>query len=223
MKKFALIVAGGSGLRMGTTIPKQFLLLNGRPVLMHTIERFHQANIFDTIIVVLPHSEIGHWEKLKKEFSFQVPHQIVAGGTSRFQSVKNGLDSIGDLEGHIAIHDGVRPLAGTELIKRCMNELGRSTNAIPAIPIVDSLRKIENGISQVVDRSTLKAIQTPQCFHLALLKNAYLGQEEDSTDDASVFERAGNKIQLVEGEKSNLKITVLTDLVIAEALLPGIQ
>ena len=219
MNKTALIVAGGSGLRMGTGIPKQFLPLNGKPVLMHTIEKFYSAGIFDQIIVVLPHSEIGHWEKLKAELSFSVPQSIVAGGTSRYESVKNGLKTITSAEGRIAIHDGVRPLVSVELIRKCMAELDNFSNAIPAIPIVDTLRRIDDGESEVIDRNTLRAIQTPQCFHLELIRKAYENPENNTTDDASVFEQAGNSIHLVEGEKSNLKITVLTDLILAEALI----
>ncbi|MBP6335867.1 MAG: 2-C-methyl-D-erythritol 4-phosphate cytidylyltransferase [Bacteroidia bacterium] len=219
MNKIALIVAGGSGLRMGTAIPKQFLLLKGKPVLMHTIERFNSAKIFDSIIIVLPKSEIQQWEKLILEHSFKVPHKIVVGGNSRSESVKSGLNEIREIEGHIAIHDGVRPLVSTSLIKRCMQALKDQTNAIPAVPVVDSIRKFENGSSEVVDRNLLRAIQTPQCFHLGLLNSAYQGVNSESTDDATVFERAGNDIHLIEGEKSNIKITVSIDLLIAEALI----
>ena len=212
MNKIALIVAGGSGLRMGTTVPKQFLLLKGKPVLMNTIERFNSAKAFDL-------NEIQQWEKLIAEHTFIVPHKIVAGGNSRSESVKNGLKEIREIEGHIAIHDGVRPLVSTNLIKRCMQELKDHTNVIPAVPVVDTIRKFENGSSEVVDRNLLRAIQTPQCFHLDLLNSAYEGENNESTDDATVFERAGNTIHLVEGEKSNIKITVAADLIIAEALM----
>jgi 2-C-methyl-D-erythritol 4-phosphate cytidylyltransferase len=186
---------------------------------MHTIERFHSAKIFDSIIIVLPKSEIQQWEKLVLEHSFKVPHKIVAGGNSRSESVKNGLNEIHEIEGHIAIHDGVRPLVSTALIKRCMQALKDQTNAIPVVPVVDSIRKFENGSSAVVDRNILRAIQTPQCFHLDLLNSAYQGVNSESTDDATVFERAGNVIHLIEGENSNIKITVSIDLLIAEALI----
>ncbi len=219
MNKIALIVAGGSGSRMGTNIPKQFLLLKGKPILIHTIERFNESKIFDTIIVVLPQNELEQWEKLKSDHSFAIPHTIVVGGNSRFESVQNGLSSITETNGYIAIHDGVRPLVSTELIKRCFEALYKNSNAIPAIPIFDSLRKIVDGNSEIVDRAHLKAIQTPQCFDLALIKSAYQGHDNNSTDDASVFEQSGNKIHLVEGEKSNIKITVATDLIFAEALM----
>jgi len=219
MNKTALIVAGGSGLRMGTGIPKQFLPLNGKPILMHTIEKFYSAKIFDSIYVVLPHSETIHWSKLISELNFTLPHKIVTGGTSRYESVKNGLKAIPEQKGMIAIHDGVRPLVSIELIRKCMAELDNFSNAVPAIPIVDTLRKVEDLESEVVDRNALRAIQTPQCFHLELIRKAYENPERDTTDDASVFEQDGNLIHLVEGEKSNLKITVLTDLIIAEALI----
>lgn len=219
MNKIALIVAGGSGSRMGTEVAKQFLLLKGKPILMHTIDRFNSTKIFDLIVVVLPKSEIQQWEKLITEHSFTIPHKVVAGGNSRFESVKNGLSDISEKDGYIAIHDGVRPLASSGLIKFCMNELNKNTNAIPAIPIFDTLRKVENNKSVVVDRSILRAIQTPQCFHLNLLRKAYSGQDNNTTDDAGVFELAGNTIHLVEGEKSNIKITVKEDLIIAGALM----
>ncbi len=219
MNKTALIVAGGSGLRMGSGIPKQFLPLNGKPILMHTIEKFYSAQIFDTIVVVLPHSEIGHWEKLKVELAFSIPHLCVSGGTSRYESVKKGLKAIPAQSGQVAIHDGVRPLVSVELIRKCMAELENFSNAIPAIPIVDTLRTIEDGDSRVVDRNALRAIQTPQCFHLSLIRKAYERPENNTTDDAGVFEQDGNSIHLIEGEKSNIKITVLTDLIVAEALL----
>ncbi len=220
MKKIALIVAGGAGLRMGSSIPKQFLLLKGKPILMHSIERFHQANIFDSIHLVLPQSELTYWEKLKLEHSFVIPHKVVAGGSCRFESVKNGLNEIQEEDGFIAIHDGVRPMVSIDLIKRCIDELATYTNAIPAIVIVDSIRKIENESNEIIDRNSLRAVQTPQCFHLGLLKKAYyMSNDNSNTDDACVFENAGHKIHLIEGEKSNLKITVLSDLMIAEALL----
>lgn len=219
MKKFALIVAGGSGIRMGTDVPKQFLPLHGKPILMHTIEKFYSAKIFDIIIVVLPHSEMGHWEKLKSEHSFTIAHNVVNGGTSRYESVRNGLSAIADAHGQIAIHDGVRPLVSVELIMSCMKELDNHTNAIPSIPIVDTLRKIDEGSSKTIDRNSMRAIQTPQCFQLDLLKKAYKNPEKDTTDDAGVFEQDGNEIHLVEGEKTNLKITVISDLLLAEALL----
>ena len=219
MNKSALIVAGGSGLRMGSAIPKQFLLLKGRPLLMHTIEKFYSTQLFDPILVVLPESEMEQWEKLKAEHLFTIEHKIVAGGTTRFESVKSGLKSITHQNGMIAIHDGVRPLVSVELIRKCMEALDNFSNAIPAIPMVDTLRKIEGAKSEVIDRNILRAIQTPQCFHLELLRKAYENKENNTTDDASVFEQDGNNIHLVEGEKSNLKITILSDLIVAGALI----
>lgn len=219
MKKTALIVAGGSGLRMGSLIPKQFLLLHNKPILQHTLEKFYSSGVFDSIILVLPKSERQNWNRLIAEYNITVPHTIVDGGSSRYESVKNGLSKISD-DGFIAIHDGVRPFVSTELIERCMNELILQNNAIPAVSITDSLRKVEGTSSEIVDRELFKAIQTPQCFHTTLLKEAYdLADDGSMTDDASVFEKAGNKIHLIEGDSGNIKITVPIDLARAEAML----
>ncbi len=219
MKKTALIVAGGSGLRMGSLIPKQFLLLHNKPILQHTLEKFYSSGVFDSIILVLPKSERQNWNRLIAEYNITVPHTIVDGGSSRYESVKNGLSKISD-DGFIAIHDGVRPFVTTELIERCMNELILQNNAIPAVSITDSLRKVEGTSSEIVDRELFKAIQTPQCFYTTLLKEAYdLADDGSMTDDASVFEKAGNKIHLIEGDSGNIKITVPIDLARAEAML----
>lgn len=218
MKKYALIVAGGSGLRMGSEVPKQFLLLKGKPILIHTIERFYETGVFDEIILVLPKSERIFWDRLASDHGLKVPHLVIDGGSSRFESVKNGLSAIAG-DGYVAIHDGVRPLVRSALINRCMTALKEHSNAIPCIEIIDSIRRVNNGDSSVVDRSELRAIQTPQCFQLDLIRNAYqLSDDGKSTDDASVFERAGHKIHLVEGERTNIKITVAADLIIAAAL-----
>ncbi len=219
MIKVAIIVAGGSGIRMGTLIPKQFLLLKGRPVLMHTIKKFNDSGIFDQIIVVLPKSQITTWEKLLTEYSFAIPHQVVPGGTSRFESVKNGLNVVKERDGQVAIHDGVRPLVSIDLIQKCMNELSTATNCTPSIVISDSVRKVSEDENEIVDRNLLRSIQTPQCFRLDLIQNAYRLGDSDSTDDASVFEKSGQKVHLIEGEKINIKITVVSDLLIAETLM----
>ncbi len=219
MKKTALIVAGGSGLRMGSLIPKQFLLLQNKPILQHTLEKFYSTGIFDSIIIVLPKSERKNWEKLIAEYKITVPHTIVDGGSSRYESVKNGLRIV-ESDGLIAIHDGVRPFVTTDLIKRCMNELIQNSNAIPSVSLSDTIRKVDGDSSKIIDRESLKAIQTPQCFHTALLKSAYeLSDDGTMTDDAAVFEKAGNKIRLIDGDPSNIKITVPNDLARAEAML----
>lgn len=219
MKHFALIAAGGNGTRMQSQVPKQFLLLSGKPVLMRTIEKFIEADLQIQIILVLPETEIPEWKKLCASFSFSVSHQIVAGGASRFQSVKNGLGKIDDENSIVAIHDGVRPLASVELIKRCFAEAEKSGNAVPVTPLKESLRKKETENSAAVDRNNFLAVQTPQCFKAGEIKRAYSAAKNDSfTDDASVCENAGMKIHLIEGEETNIKITTPFDLEIAELI-----
>ncbi len=220
MNHYALIAAGGSGMRMQSPVPKQFLLLNGKPVLMHTIEKFIAADSQIKIIVVLPDVEIAEWKKLCTSFSFTVAHLIVAGGASRFQSVKNGLEMIEDENSIVAIHDGVRPLATVELIRKCFIESANSGNAVPVIPLKESLRKKENENSVAVDRNNFHSVQTPQCFLAAEIKRAYSIAENDSfADDASVCENAGMKIHLTDGEETNIKITTPFDIALAELIL----
>jgi len=221
MKQYALIVAGGSGSRMGTDIPKQFLLLQNKPVLMHTIEAFYNYNSNIEIILVLPDSQKDYWAKLCSEYSFNTQHKIVSGGITRFQSVKNGLNSITDNdEALVAIHDGVRPLVNKFTIDNCFRIAQLKGNAIPFIPLNDSIRKVEGLNSIHVNRDDYKAIQTPQVFHLQLIKNAYSqNYQEHFTDDASVLENIGESINLVDGNRENIKITTPIDLLFAEAIL----
>lgn len=220
-KRYAIIVAGGSGKRFGSDMPKQFLPLEGKPVLMHTIEKFDQAGA--TIVVVLPaeHQEI--WMAMCKDSNFAVTHTIATGGNTRFESVKNGIAAIegiadGDL---VAVHDGVRPLVSVELIDRCFATAQRTGSAIPVVNPSDSIRQVtEDGYSCQLLRSSLRAVQTPQTFKAELLRGAYDVEESPLfTDDASVVESAGNKVTLVEGEVSNIKITTPIDMVVAKALL----
>ncbi len=218
MKRAVIVVAGGSGVRMGLSVPKQFLLLNNLPVLMHTLKRFYEFDPEINIIVVLPDNEIDRWEKLISDYNFQIKHTLASGGPSRFHSVKNGLSKISE-NCLIGIHDGVRPLCSPALIKRCFIEAEKFSNAIPAIKVSDSIREVEQGNNFAIDREKLRIIQTPQCFEFALLKKAYENiLAENFTDDAGVFEFSGNKIHLVEGEKSNIKITEPADLLIATSL-----
>lgn len=221
MKLFAIIVAGGSGSRMGSEIPKQFLLLQNKPVLMHTIEAFYNYNSNIEIILVLPDNQKDYWAKLCSEYSFNTKHKIVNGGNTRFQSVKNGLESISETESAlIAIHDGVRPLVNNNTIDNCFRIAQLNGNAIPFIPLNDSIRKVEGLISIHVNRDDYKAIQTPQVFHLQLIKKAYSqNYQEHFTDDASVLENIGESINLVNGNRENIKITTPIDLLFAEAIL----
>lgn len=218
MKTIAIIVAGGSGTRFGAQVPKQFLDLQGKPVLMRTIEAFKG---FD-VIVTLPAGQMDVWHDLCREHGFTVAHRVVAGGETRWHSVKNALDSIGDVADVdvIAVHDGVRPLASADLIDRCMATAREQGSAIPVVMLNDSVRQVDGPDSYALDRSTLRAVQTPQAFDARLLLDAY-GQPFDPTftDDASVVERAGHAVTLVEGDPVNLKITRPMDLALAEYLL----
>ncbi|NVO03496.1 MAG: 2-C-methyl-D-erythritol 4-phosphate cytidylyltransferase [Bacteroidetes bacterium] len=214
-----MIVAGGSGSRMKTSIPKQFLELKGLPILMHTINAFY--NFFNkiSIIVVLPSEYIATWEELCKKHNFKINHQIALGGKARFDSVKSGLKLI-ENECIIGVHDAVRPFVSKELIKSIFESAEINGNAIPSIPINDSVRQIENNLSVTINRDQLRIIQTPQCFKSEILKSAYEQNfNETFTDDASVVEAYGEKINLLEGIRENIKITTAYDMIIAEALI----
>ena len=220
MRTIAIIVAGGSGTRFGAELPKQFLELGGKPVLMRTISAFRGG--FSDVIVTLPEGQMALWRELCERYGFAVPHRVVAGGETRWHSVKNALDSIGDISGVdiIAVHDGVRPLVTAEVIGRTVEAARRDGAAIPVVMLNDSVRQVEKGASHALDRSTLRAVQTPQVFDARVLMAAY-GQPFESTftDDASVVECAGHSVTLVEGDPQNLKITRPMDLALAEYLL----
>jgi len=207
------------GTRMGTEIPKQYLLLAGKPVLMYSISAFRLADPAIPIIVVLPEGQQETWINLCEKHQFNEPHTLVIGGRTRFQSVKNGLAVLNN-PGIVAIHDGARPLIRPETIRHLFNEAAIHTNAIPAISPKDSLRWFDDQGSRVIDRNYVKLIQTPQVFELNKLKAAYVQEYEDAfTDDAAVWEKAGNRVHLTDGQESNIKITRKEDLVVAEALL----
>ena len=217
--KTAIIVAGGKGERMNAEIPKQFLEIHGKPILMHTLEVFRRYDASMELILVLPSVQIEFWKELCKKHAFDIPHQIVSGGQTRFQSVKNGLKATRS-NLLIAVHDGVRPLVSIDTIERCFDEAEKSGAAIPVIDLVESIRQISENESSSVDRSAYKQVQTPQVFESELLKKAY--EQEFTplfTDDASVVEALGTKIQLVEGNRENIKITTEFDLKIAESLI----
>lgn len=217
---YVIIVAGGSGTRMQSDVPKQFLPLQGKPILMHTIERYVQALPGISCIVVLPLSQISYWNILCTEYQFSLPHQIVHGGTSRFQSVKNGLKAINSTDGIVAIHDGVRPLTHTRTIIDSFVTALAKGNAITAVPSKDSLRKMSGDKTEAVDRSQYYLIQTPQTFQLGLIKKAFETEESPLfTDDATVLEQSGQAIHLVAGTYDNIKITTTEDLIMAEAFL----
>jgi 2-C-methyl-D-erythritol 4-phosphate cytidylyltransferase len=218
MNLYALIVAGGTGSRMGANAPKQFLELAGKPVLMRTIERFRSFDVSIKIITVLPEDQLGYWEELQKKYSFSIPNTVVKGGPARFFSVKNGLDKVED-NSLVAIHDGVRPLVSTDTIKRCFDAAEKFGNAVPVISPTDSLRMITEQGNIPVNRQYLRIIQTPQVFDSKLIKKAYLQDySPDFTDDAMLLEKTGETIHLVEGNRENLKITNPGDMAVAEAL-----
>lgn len=224
MKVTALIVAGGSGTRFGAAVPKQFVELCGIPVLMRTMVRFEQSGVCDRIIVVLPEGQIGQWQELCCKHGFDIPHQVVAGGDTRFQSVKNGLAAMtiepGDL---VAVHDGVRPLVLPCDIKAACEAAAKHGSAVPMaqFPYSDSLRQmLPDGITRPIDRGSLRVVLTPQVFAAVALSKAYdVPFDPRFTDDATVFEAAGHTIHAVTGNLENLKITRAEDLARAEEIL----
>jgi 2-C-methyl-D-erythritol 4-phosphate cytidylyltransferase len=223
MKLYALIVAGGSGKRMGAEIPKQYLEIAGRPVLMHTLERFKAFSDSIEIITVLPENQLRFWSELQKKYSFNIPHTLVKGGKARFFSVRNGLKFVDD-PGLVAIHDGVRPFVSLDTIRRCFETAERLGNAIPVIPPSDTLRIVSEQGSMPVNRLLVRQVQTPQVFHSSLIKKAY--QQDylpEFTDDATVLEKTGTRINLVDGNRENIKITTPEDLIISAALLPAVS
>lgn len=218
---YVIIVAGGKGMRMGAEIPKQFLPLNGKPVLMHTLERFYRYNADLNLIVVLPAAQQSYWQELCAAHHFGIAHRVVDGGETRFHSSLNGLAAIDDNEtGIVAIHDGVRPLVSTAVIERCFAAARTFGSAIPVMPVVDTLRmKAADGSERNVDRSRYCIVQTPQTFDIALAKRAFQQPYNEAfTDDASVVEQLGAKVQTVEGNRENVKLTTPFDLRIAESL-----
>lgn len=215
MKKASIIVAGGKGLRMNSNIPKQFLLLRNKPILMHTLEKFSH---FDEIVLVLPKTQINYWKGLCNMYNFTISHTIVSGGKTRFHSVKNGLKKIKD-NMIVAIHDGIRPLISKKLIDKLISEIKTGVGVIPVIPTKDSMRKIENRETTPINRDNLYKVQTPQCFISNEIKESYAKEESKKfTDDSSVFENNGGIIRSLMGEEKNLKITTQEDLKIALAL-----
>lgn len=218
-ERYAIIVAGGRGLRMGGELPKQFLPLSGKPVLMRTLELFEGE--VSRIILVLPEDHIPFWEELCQRNHFTLPHTVALGGETRFHSVRSGLSHLPQ-EGLVAVHDGVRPLVSSALIRRSFEEAERSGAALPACPVTDSLRlRQEDGKSEAVDRSRYVAVQTPQTFDLGRLQQAYeQAYSPLFTDDASVYEAASlGSITLIDGEETNIKLTTPRDLLLAELLL----
>lgn len=219
MQKYAVIVAGGKGLRMGAALPKQFLLLKGLPILMHTLRAFYDADSTTKIILVLPEDHFDYWRQLCDENRFSVPFTVVAGGASRFQSVLNGLNEI-DTDGVVAIHDGVRPLVSKEIIDKSYDVAAFKGSAVAAVPCKDSLRVKDGDFTKSVLRSDYYLIQTPQTFRVDTIKKSFAVEEQSSfTDDASVYEFSGGRIELIDGDYKNIKITTQEDIIFAEAMI----
>lgn len=224
---YIIIVAGGKGLRMGGDIPKQFLPIGGRPILMRTLERFREYSSTLQIILVLPKDQQDYWLQLCKEYDFKVDYQMTDGGETRFHSVQHGLALIpDDAEGVVGVHDGVRPFPSIEVIRNCYETAMEKKAVIPVIPVVETVRKLASigtiGTipSQTVPRNDYRLVQTPQTFDIQLLKAANRQPYNDNfTDDASVVEAYGQEITLVEGNRENIKITTPYDIVVAEALI----
>ena len=218
---YIIIVAGGKGLRMGSDIPKQFLPIGGKPVLMRTLERFREYSEDLQIILVLPEAQQAYWKELCKEYDFKVEYLLTDGGETRFHSVQHGLALIPDnAEGVVGVHDGVRPFPSIDVIRRCYETARTAKAVIPVIPVVETVRHLENEGSTTVPRGDYRLVQTPQTFDIQLLMAANRQPYNDNfTDDASVVESYGHAITLVEGNRENIKITTPYDLKIAEILI----
>lgn len=219
MKEYALIVAGGKGTRIKSSLPKQFIEINGKPILLHTLEAFYRYSEKVSVVLVLPEDDFGLWEMICKKFNFNKPLLLQKGGDTRFQSVRNGLDQMSG-EGLVAIHDGVRPLVSEDIIGASFRLAAIHQCAVAAVRLKESIRMTDQDNTKAMDRSRFRMIQTPQTFNLQLIKKAYRMKEDPSlTDDASVAEREGHIISLFEGSYENIKVTTAEDLVIAESLM----
>ena len=218
MTRTALIVAGGKGLRMGSDLPKQFLPIGGKPVLMHTIEAFYRFDEEMKIVLVLPQEQQTYWRELCQKYHFSIGHVLAEGGETRFHSVKNGLAYVEP--GLVGVHDGVRPFVSRQVIERCYQLAETKKAVIPVVDVVETIRHLTDTGSETVSRSDYKLVQTPQVFDVELLRRAY-AQEYTSffTDDASVVEAMGESVYLAEGNRENIKITTPFDLKISSVLV----
>ncbi|MEY3084290.1 MAG: hypothetical protein RL037_470 [Bacteroidota bacterium] len=216
--KSVIITAGGIGKRMESDLPKQFITIGAKPILMHTIELFHNIDKEIEIFLTLPSAWKGYWETLVDKHYFRIPHAVISGGEERFFSIKNALNRVtGDF---VAVHDGVRPFASQELIKNSFRALEKHKVVVPVIQIKESIRFVKNETTHALNRSEYRLVQTPQCFHTDVLKQIYEQPYDESfTDDASLAERMGLPIHLIEGNEENIKITTRFDMQVAETLL----
>ena len=220
MKRYAIIVAGGKGLRMGADLPKQFIPVEGRPVLMRTLDAFYACDDTIQIILVLPRDHQPYWDELCREYQFVVPHRIADGGATRFHSVQSGLALVDADDALVAVHDGVRPFVSPEVINQCYSEACSHGAVVPVIPVVETVRQIVGADSITVPRDAYRLVQTPQTFRVSLLRRAYEQPYCDAfTDDASVVESLGEAVHLVKGNRENIKLTTPYDLIVAKALV----
>lgn len=219
MDKYAVIVAGGKGLRMGNAVPKQFLPLAGKPILYYTLKAFVDAFEDINLVLVLPQDQLSYAQMVLQEFEERIDVELVTGGETRFHSVQNGLKVVAD-DSIVFVHDGVRPLVSPGLIRACYQQAVDKGSAIPAIPIADSLRVVDGENSKPVNRDKMRSIQTPQTFRAELLLPAFLqGYTDNFTDEATVVEAYGSRVYLIDGEKSNIKLTTPEDMVVAESTI----
>ena len=220
MNRYAIIVAGGKGLRMGGELPKQFIPVEGRPVLMRTLDAFHACDASIQLILVLPRDHQAYWHELCAQYQFAVPHRIADGGATRFHSVQSGLTLVDAPEALVAVHDGVRPFVSPEVIRRCYAEAEAHGAVVPVIPVVETVRQLVGEGSKTVARDAYRLVQTPQTFRATLLRRAYEQPYCDAfTDDASVVEALGSAVSLVDGNRENIKLTTPFDLIVAKALV----
>ncbi|MDF2159057.1 2-C-methyl-D-erythritol 4-phosphate cytidylyltransferase [Algoriphagus sp. CAU 1675] len=221
MKKAAIVVAGGRGTRMGGPVSKQYLPIGGKPILMHTLNVFHEVDPSMELILVLPQDDFSYWESLCKKYGFVLPYKLVAGGNSRFQSVRNGLQAVSFQEGLVAIHDGVRPFVSPAVIQNSFEEAEKSGSAIAVVSLKDSIRKLmDNDGSIYQERQYFRLVQTPQTFQLDKIKKAFETVElPQFTDDATVYEHQGWQVNLIAGNPENIKITTPEDMEYAEFLI----
>lgn len=222
MPNYVILVAGGKGLRMGGDVPKQFLPIGGRPVLMRTIDAFRRALPAVEVILVLPRAQQDYWRELCLEYAFDAPHLVADGGETRFHSVLHGLSLIPEgADGVVGVHDGVRPFVSDEVIRRAYSEAERYDTAVPVIKIVETVRRLHaDGTSTTVPRDAYRLVQTPQVFRLALLREAYRQPYTPAfTDDASVVEALGHSVHLTEGNRENIKLTTPDDVALAEYII----
>lgn len=221
MNQYVIIVAGGAGTRMKAGQPKQFLPIAGKTILQHTLEAFHRYDPTFKYIIVLPKESIDFWKNHSSMKKINIPHTVVEGGKERFYSVKNALNTIKG-NGIVAIHDGVRPLVSKQTLKNCFEGVKKYGNAIPVINVVESIRMLDGESSVPSSRSKIRIVQTPQCFEVNRIKKAYEQEfSPEFTDDATVLEKTGEKINLVEGNRENIKITSPFDMKLAEFFMKG--